>query len=194
MTRIGFSGLLTSRYEMNPLRPADRRYWPCHKQETCWSSTALPMLNSVTTVFVSTSHNLQVLSPEAVSNWVPSGFQATWVHRFEECHKPWGNIWESSWDWSDILRLQSWVSGWGYWSSHRNSTYPVDSALVCRAANFRNEVGSFTVVQENFAVETGRREKFTIGRVADSLDEPRMILQSISIRYYGYAALKKLRT
>lgn len=45
---------------------------------TCWSSTVVPILNSVIKERVSTSHSLQVLSPEAVNNCVPSGFHATY--------------------------------------------------------------------------------------------------------------------
>lgn len=45
---------------------------------TCWSSTCEPMTNSVTTERVSTSHSLQVLSPDAVNSCLPSGFHATY--------------------------------------------------------------------------------------------------------------------
>lgn len=40
------------------------------------------MLNSVTKERVSTSHSLQVLSPEAVNNCLPSGFQATYRYQY----------------------------------------------------------------------------------------------------------------
>lgn len=91
---------------MNPDNDTESKCWPCHKQLTCWSKISFPMGNSlqkekkipfnwqflclqfserkrrkivtyVITDWVDASHNLQVLSPDAESTFVPSGLHAT---------------------------------------------------------------------------------------------------------------------
>lgn len=77
MTRRGLLGLAGSRYEMCPASETEIMCWPCHRHDTCWSSIAVPIGNSVMSFMPATSQVLHVLSPDAVSKLLLSGLHDT---------------------------------------------------------------------------------------------------------------------